>query len=316
MKNCGELRFWSCLCLFLFASISANAGVPQTLDQQGRIIKTDGTPQSGDQGATFSIYDSATSGVALWTERHTLNLDSAGFYVVTLGAQVPFAGLWDGRTLFLGITLDGETELTPREPLLSVPYAIRAGTVDGVMPIGSISAWHKTLPGVPALSDNWVECNGQTLNDAASPLNGQVIPNLNGEARFLRGGATSGVTQQDAVQDHAHANNVAVNGSGDLSTGLMSADHIHGEAPALRRTEFCTGFTGDGITNGLSGGGGLWGQIASCTANTAGANANHSHAVPSHSHALSGNVQGVINGRSATETRPANMSVVWIMRIK
>ncbi|MCO5281516.1 MAG: hypothetical protein M9931_10765 [Chitinophagales bacterium] len=73
-------------------------------------------------------------------------------------------------------------------------------------PIGSIMAWHKDLPGVPGLPSNWVECNGQTLSDAASPLNGQVIPNLNGNNYFLRGNTASGSI--GGAASHTHGINI------------------------------------------------------------------------------------------------------------
>ncbi|MDD3627652.1 MAG: hypothetical protein PHV06_10065 [bacterium] len=60
------------------------------------------------------------------------------------------------------------------------------------VPIGTILPWAKDITGVPVLPEEFVECNGQTLSDPESPLNGQVIPNLNGENRFLRGNSTSG----------------------------------------------------------------------------------------------------------------------------
>jgi len=72
-------------------------------------------------------------------------------------------------------------------------------------PIGSIIGWAKSLTGVPALPDGWVEANGQSLSDAASPLNGQTIPDLNGaenEQRFLRGCETSGST--GGSDEHCH----------------------------------------------------------------------------------------------------------------
>lgn len=59
-------------------------------------------------------------------------------------------------------------------------------------PIGSIIARHKDFTNTPALPGVWVECNGQTLSDAESPYNGQVIPDLNGGNRFLRGNSESG----------------------------------------------------------------------------------------------------------------------------
>lgn len=59
-------------------------------------------------------------------------------------------------------------------------------------PIGSVTAWLKSFTNTPDLPSEWIECNGQVLNDAASPLNGQTIPNLNGDNRFLYGKTTSG----------------------------------------------------------------------------------------------------------------------------
>ena len=65
----------------------------------------------------------------------------------------------------------------------------------GIVPIGSIIAWHKNLAGVPSLPEGFMECNGDTVNDIESPLNGVELPNLNGENRFLRGNVTSGIMQ-------------------------------------------------------------------------------------------------------------------------
>jgi hypothetical protein len=85
-------------------------------------------------------------------------------------------------------------------PLLhaAVPHTFTAGTaavasevnanltyLDEIsVPVGGIIGWHKSFANVPALpaSGKWVECNGQVLADAGSPLNGQTIPNLNGAA--------------------------------------------------------------------------------------------------------------------------------------
>src|SRR5688572_9664630 len=60
-----------------------------------------------------------------------------------------------------------------------------------VVPIGGVVPWHKDLPGTPALPANFVECNGQTLNDPGSPLNGTVITDYNNIGRFPRGGLAS-----------------------------------------------------------------------------------------------------------------------------
>ncbi len=62
----------------------------------------------------------------------------------------------------------------------------------GLVPIGSIVAWHKAPAGTPGLPENFVECSGQTLIGSGSPYDGQVIPDLNGDSRHLEGSATSG----------------------------------------------------------------------------------------------------------------------------
>ena len=124
------------------------------------------------------------------------------------------------------------------------------------IPIGSIQAWHKNLTGTPNLSSDWVQCDGQTLNDSKSPYNGQVIPDLNGQARFLRGASVSGTDQAEDFKSHSH-----------------------------------------GITRDLVGSSGSTVEFA--------ANEGISNFNPSTTEAFGG-----------TETRPINMSVVWIIKIK
>ena len=84
-------------------------------------------------------------------------------------------------------------------------------------PVGSVVAWLKSLDGTPSLPQGWVECNGQTINDPASPYNGKTIPNLNGNNYFLKGNSTSGGTggsvskTTDTAGGHTHS----YNGGGD-----------------------------------------------------------------------------------------------------
>ena len=72
----------------------------------------------------------------------------------------------------------------------------------GIVPIGSVVALFKSITGTPPLLPNWVECNGQTLSNGDSPLNGQVIPDLNGDNNFLRGSSTSGSTGGSETHTH------------------------------------------------------------------------------------------------------------------
>lgn len=86
--------------------------------------------------------------------------------------------------------------------------------------IGAIIPWAKSLTGVPALPANWVECNGQVLSDAESPLNGQTMPNLNVVPKFIRGAATSGGT--GGAETHTHTTTVPNGTKGDPAFGTYA----------------------------------------------------------------------------------------------
>ena len=73
---------------------------------------------------------------------------------------------------------------------------------DLCFPIGSVVALNKSLTGVPATSDSWVECNGQPISDSDSPFDGENAPDLNGDNRFLYGSTTSGSEAGSATHRH------------------------------------------------------------------------------------------------------------------
>lgn len=54
-------------------------------------------------------------------------------------------------------------------------------------PIGSVTAWLKSLPATPELPVGWVECNGQILDDTGSVFHQAAIPNLNGHTNAMNG---------------------------------------------------------------------------------------------------------------------------------
>ncbi len=105
--------------------------------------------------------------------------------------------------------------------------------VNAFAPTGVIMAWHKDFTNTPALPTGWVECNGQVLSDALSPYNGQTIPDLNGDNRFLRGNSTSvGTGGAESIDlEHTHflfgTGNFPVGGADrDLSESLSSSQSI------------------------------------------------------------------------------------------
>lgn len=93
-------------------------------------------------------------------------------------------------------------ELLDRVEILETQVEALRNVSYEMVPIGAILPWAKNIQGVPTLPDNFVECNGQILDDPESPLHDQTIPDLNGEGRFLRGSSASGAEGGSTTHSH------------------------------------------------------------------------------------------------------------------
>ncbi len=126
------------LAVWASAAVAA-AQVPTTMIHQGRLLDRAGAGVSGSQSITYRLYDAATGGAPVWTEALTVTLDD-GYFSTQLGATTPLtAAVFAGRTRYLGVTVGTDSEMTPREAIGSVPYALVAGNVTGDITPSSIS---------------------------------------------------------------------------------------------------------------------------------------------------------------------------------
>ncbi len=268
-----------CVLVLGLSSGVAMAQVPlgTTFTYQGQ-LKTSAGPVNGDFDFEFNLYDDPDplAGTLLGTVTMFDVPVSNGLFTVELDFGDVFSG--ESQWLEVGVRPAGIGPLTflfPLQRLSPAPYALHARSATaaqsapGVVPIGSIVAWHRDLPYTPSLPDGWVECNGQTLNDSDSPLDGQTIPDLNGEGRFLRGGPSSGLLEDDQFEAHDH--------------GPGSYYGTHAEYPG---SWVLGGVPRDRAPN-------FWSIV-----------------YPTHA------IHGTSGVTGHAETRPVNMSVVWIMRVK
>jgi len=115
----------------VLAASEAGAVVPPTITDQGRLFDADGAPVNDTLDVTFTIYDSAVGGNAVWTETHAITFDE-GYYSVELGQTTPFdSTVIDGSTRYIGVQVAGDDEMSPRGVVGSVPYAMLANDVNG-----------------------------------------------------------------------------------------------------------------------------------------------------------------------------------------
>ena len=120
-------------------AVTAAAQVPGTVPFTGRVSDASG-PIDGSVSLSFSIFDASSGGVAAWSESYPAATASQGLVFIDLGSQTTLdAAVFDSGVKYLGITVNGTT-LTPRLPMGSVPYAIRAGNADDSTTVGGLAA--------------------------------------------------------------------------------------------------------------------------------------------------------------------------------
>ena len=162
--------------------------------------------------------------------------------------------------------------------------------------VGAFKWWNKSLTGVPqTLPWGWVECSGQTISDADSPLDGQVIPDINGEGRFVRGSNTSGNEQAYLNANHHHSCQISqYANAATVDVHIANyVGHFAREVGVANRTYangagFCDTSTGNATQTDLN----------------------------VRSNEIAGALEATVGYDGGAEARPVNISMVAIMKIK
>jgi hypothetical protein len=125
--------------LLPFILLQLSSQVPQELSFQSLMKNADGTSLSdGEYSFTFRIYNSESGGSAIWSETQTLQATN-GYISAVLGLSSTL-NLSFEEQYWIGISIEGESELTPRIALTSSPYSFVAKTVeDGAITVEKIN---------------------------------------------------------------------------------------------------------------------------------------------------------------------------------
>lgn len=128
------LGMWWCL-----NSVLATTGINRKINFQGKVVNTDGTNVTdGNYDFVFKVYDALGAGTSLWTEAWNSGTTQVsvvnGIFTVDLGTYATFPPTVDFNTdnLYLTLSFDGDTEMTPRMQMAAVPYAMNAEKVGGL----------------------------------------------------------------------------------------------------------------------------------------------------------------------------------------
>jgi hypothetical protein len=229
------------------AAATPAAAVPTQVSFAGRLAGADG-PIDGTVDLGFRMYEGTTM---VWSEDHAVLADD-GMIFVALGSQVPLdASVFDGGPLQLEIVIDGEPS-SPRLPILSVPYAHRAGVAAEAERVGGMEA----SAFAAAAHDH--DGDYLPLGTSLACTGANKVTGINAAGNVTCGAdqnTTYGVTAGDGLELNA-GNNFGIASSG------VTRSHLQGTEPAIyQRNSFCASRGGD-----------LWPSASSCDTGACGIN--------------------------------------------
>lgn len=128
----------------LLAQDPVTTAVPTTIDFQGRLHDSGGSPVNATLNITFSLYSVSTSGTALWTETRSVQVVD-GLFQIKLGESTPIdPGHFSGTDRWLGIKVGAEAEMSPRTKISSVGYAMQAGNAENLWTLSGNNIYFNT----------------------------------------------------------------------------------------------------------------------------------------------------------------------------
>ncbi len=118
-----------------------SAAINPQINFQGKLTNPDGTNVTdGNYSIVFSLYSAASGGTAIWTETQSTVAVSAGIFQVSLGSVTALPGSVDfnSASIYLGIKVGTDAEMTPRIQFTASPYAFNSDKLGGINSDGFI----------------------------------------------------------------------------------------------------------------------------------------------------------------------------------
>jgi hypothetical protein len=124
-----KIRTLSLIALAVFLTVSiARADAPRIIHFQGVLTDDLGDVLEGTYSVTFSLYNVESGGTALWSEINDVDCEN-GLFSIILGLSTTL-DLEFSEQYWIGYQVAGDTEMTPRSRLASVPYAMYTAVAD------------------------------------------------------------------------------------------------------------------------------------------------------------------------------------------
>jgi len=115
-------------------AFAVSDGIYKRINFQGKLTNLNGTNVAdGNYSVIFTLYDASSAGTNLWDETQTVAV-ADGIFRVELGTiDTTISNVNFNRdTLYLGIKVGSDSEMTPRVRFTAVPYAFNSEKVNGL----------------------------------------------------------------------------------------------------------------------------------------------------------------------------------------
>lgn len=114
------------LLTYLSLHVAAVAQIPERISYQGFIAESSGEPvPNGPISMTFAIYTVQSGGTPIWSETHPAVAVNGGYFSAELGSVTPLNLPFD-VPYWLGTSMKGDAEMTPRTSFAASPYGLRS----------------------------------------------------------------------------------------------------------------------------------------------------------------------------------------------
>jgi len=282
---------------------------------QGRLTDASGNPLNGTYSVTFRLYDVYEGGTALCTDTKSIQVTNGLFSHYFQGCTAAL----DGRQLYLGVQVESDAEMTPRQYIDNVPYAwtLRPGAVIsgtlGSNAILHIENWGSGGRGLRAYAMSTTGANYGVTGASLSPdgFGGYFYNNGGGVALYGHSSSSNNYAVIGVMGDYTAADYTGTYKSGGLFggvNGVIGISHetvpvgagVYGWAQATTNTSY--GVRGQADSTG---GYGVFGQATASTGLTRGvygsSASTQGRGVYGYASAASGETYGVY-GRTESST--------------
>jgi hypothetical protein len=148
----------TCAALLLSVSLLP-ADVPSLTNYQGLLTDINGNVVSGSKSISIAVFDASTNGAQLYSESLGSVTVQNGVYSFQFGSGPGFAtAISTGTQHWLQVTIDAIAQ-TPRERLVSVPFALKAAVADSLAPAPESDIYLPVF-----LTGQLVDATGVTFN--------------------------------------------------------------------------------------------------------------------------------------------------------